>query len=536
MKMTIGVKILLGFGLALFILTVIGIVSYTSTTKLISNSEWVAHTHKVLETLENVVAQCTNAETGQRGYLLTNGQERYLEPYNTATITIEGKVEELRKLTADNPQQQRRLDRLQPLVAAKLAELQETIDLHKKSGAQAALDVVMTDRGKKVMDDIRMVIHEMQTEENDLLKQRAEESKASADAATSTILYGTILAFVGVGAAGSWIQRSITRQLTSFMNFVERVGQGDLTRKAEITSRDEVGVLGESINAMVVGLKEVATQTLAVTENLNAAAAEILASTQQQAAGTREQAATIQQITTTMEEVRQSGAQISERAKQVAANAEATSTSSVSGLRAVEDTNRTMDSIRQQIEEVAENIVALSEKTQAVGEIIATVNDIAERSNLLALNAAIEAAAAGEHGNRFSVVANEIKNLADQAKESTIQVRSILGDIQKGINSSVMMTEEAVKRAETGKQRADVTESTIRQMTDTTQQSVQAFQQIIGATSQQQIGFEQVTQGMQDIRQAATQTASGTVQLEKAVANLNAQSHQLRVAVGRYKL
>ena len=104
------------------------------------------------------------------------------------------------------------------------------------------------------------------------------------------------------------------------------------------------------------------------------------------------------------------------------------------------------------VEEVAENIVALSEKTQAVGEIIATVNDVAERSNLLALNAAIEAAAAGEQGNRFSVVANEMKNLADQAKDSTVQVRTILSDIQKGINSSVMLTEEAVKRVESGKQ------------------------------------------------------------------------------------
>jgi methyl-accepting chemotaxis protein len=99
-----------------------------------------------------------------------------------------------------------------------------------------------------------------------------------------------------------------------------------------------------------------------------------------------------------------------------------------------------------------------------------------------------------------------------------------------------MLTEEAVKRADTGKQQADVAEQTIRRMADTTQESVQAFQQIIGATSQQQIGFEQVTQGMQDIRQAASQTAAGTLQLEKAVANLNTQSHQLREAVGRYQL
>src|SRR5207302_10645214 len=197
---------------------------------------------------------------------------------------------------------------------------------------------------------------------------------------------------------------------------------------------------------------------------------------------------------------------------------------------------RTMDAVREQVEAFAEHIVALSEKTQAVGEIIAAVNDIAERSNLLALNAAIEAAGAGEHGSRFAVVAGEMKNLADQAKESTAQVQTILGAIQKGINSAVMLTEEAVKRAEAGKEQAETTEGVIRQLAETTQESVHAFEQIIAATNQQQIGVDQVTQGMKDIRQAAGQSAAATGQLEQAMANVNALSQQLQKAVGRYKI
>ena len=333
------------------------------------------------------------------------------------------------------------------------------------------------------------------------------------------------------------VTRAIVNPLGSVVGLAKCIAQGDLRgQKLPAGSTDEVGQLAAVFNEMLDGLKTLATQTVGVTDNLNAAAAEILASTQQQAAGTKQQAATVQQITTTMEEVQQSGSQISDRAREVATTAEATSASSVAGLNAVQETNRTMESIREQIEEVAENIVALSEKTQAVGEIIATVNDIAERSNLLALNAAIEAAAAGEYGNRFSVVAGEMKNLADQAKESTLQVRTILGDIQKGINGSVMLAEEAVKRSDAGKQQADITDQTIRKMAETTQASVQAFQQIIGATNQQLIGFEQVTQGMQDIRQTASQTAASTVQLEKAMASLNTQSNQLREAVSCYRV
>jgi methyl-accepting chemotaxis protein len=237
-----------------------------------------------------------------------------------------------------------------------------------------------------------------------------------------------------------------------------------------------------------------------------------------------------------MEEVTQSGTQISERAKQVAAAAEATSTASHAGLQAVQNTTRTMEGIREQAEAVAENVLTLSEKTQAIGEIIATVNDVAEQSHLLALNAAIEAAAAGEHGRSFAVIANEVKNLADQSREATVQVRSILGDIQKGINTSVMLTEEAVKRVETGKQQADIADRTIREMSENIQGSVQAFQQIVAGSNQQQIGFTQVMQAVRDIGEASKQSAGGTRQLEKAAMNLTALAQQLQKTVERYQI
>ena len=397
--------------------------------------------------------------------------------------------------------------------------------------------MVKTDAGKKIMDDMRKVIADMEGEEKDLLKVRSDEAQASAKNTTSTIIIGTVSSFIFLSLAGFIITQNISNRLGKITVAAERIGKGDLRGEKLINdSSDEIGQLADVFNSMVESLKNLTGQILSVTGNVNSAAQEILASTQQQASGTKEQAATVQEVTSTMQELTQSGSEIGDRAKQVASAAEATSVASRSGVQAVQDTNRTMEAIREQVEEVAEKIVALSQKTQAIGEIVSTVNDIAEQSNLLALNATIEAAAAGDQGNRFSVVANEMKHLADRAKECTVQVRTILGDIQKGINSSVMLTEEGVKRVEVGKQQADVTEQTINEMNNTTLESVKAFQQIIGASNQQQIGFEQVTQGMRDIRQAAEQTAAGTSQLEKAVSNLNALSHQLRAAVEQYQI
>jgi methyl-accepting chemotaxis protein len=364
----------------------------------------------------------------------------------------------------------------------------------------------------------------------------ARESEESYEQARRSITLA-LLATLTVGAICSVvIQRSVTRPLAQFQIFAAKVGQGDLTTQADASRQDEMGDMARSLNRMVESLRCVAQQTRGAAENLSAATTQILASTRQQASGSAEQAAAVQQTNATLTEISQSGSQISERAKQVAASAEATSGASDAGLKAAQDTSRIMEGIREQAEAVADNVVTLSEKTQTVGEIIATVNDIAEQSHLLALNAAIEAAAAGEHGRSFTVVATEIKSLADQSKEATLQVRSILGEIQKGINSSVMLTEEAVKRVESGKKQTEVADKAIRELAASIERSIQAFQQIVAGTNQQQIGLDQITQAVRDIGQASGQAAAGTQQLELAAANVNAMAHQLRTAVEQYKL
>jgi methyl-accepting chemotaxis protein len=317
---------------------------------------------------------------------------------------------------------------------------------------------------------------------------------------------------------------------------VELIGQGDLTQQFKVARRDEIGELSNTLDQMVQGLKEVAAQTRSVGENLNSATAEILASTQQQAASTAEQAAAVQQANATMAEISQSGAQISDRARQVASAAENASAASTSGLKSVRGAVAAMENIREQAEAVAGNVVTLSEKTQAVGDIINSVNEIAEQSHLLAVNAAIQAAVAGEHGRSFSVVADEMKNLAGRSKDATVQVRSILGDIQKGITSSVMLTEEAVKRVESGRHQVGIAERTIRELTESIEESIRAFQQIVAGSGQQQIGFEQVTQAFRNIGIATQQTAASTKQMEKAASNLNGLAMQLRESVERYRI
>ncbi len=354
-------------------------------------------------------------------------------------------------------------------------------------------------------------------------------------------IFWQVLGGVAAALAGMTISLLISRQiadpLAACADAAREIARGNLRQNLlKVTSADELGVLQQSFNEMLTSLREIALQSRSVCENLTLAAAQILTSTQEQAAGTKQQAAAVQEITTTVEQINLSSKQVAERSRQVAGTADAVAQSGHAGLQAVHEASVGMEAIREQAESVAENIIALSERTQAVGEVIATVNDIAEQSNLVALNAAIEAADARESGRRFSVVANEIKNLADQSKEATAQVRGILEQTQKGINTSVMLTEEALKRVESGRERTNVSEQVIRQMANNIQESVQAFQQIVGATNQQQIGLEQVTQALHEIRQASQQTAATTGQLEKAAVELTRLGEQLAKTLEKYKL
>ncbi|CAA7615202.1 methyl-accepting chemotaxis protein [Magnetospirillum sp. UT-4] len=422
-------------------------------------------------------------------------------------------------------------------VRARLAEQAVLLrQLEGEAGRYLAMAAADPRRGEKLKELVGLQA---------LLTQNADQAlkayiRETEDQINQVLLYQILVGLAGALASVviSWgISRQIVDPLAACAEAATEIAKGNLRLDPQrITSGDELGMLQGAFNQMLASLREIAHQSRSVCENLSLAAAQILASTQEQAAGTKQQAAAVQEITTTVEQINLSSKQVAERSRQVAGTAEAVATSGTAGLQAVRDATAGMEAIREQTETVAENVITLSERTQAVGEIIATVNDIAEQSNLVALNAAIEAADARESGRRFSVVANEIKNLADQAKEATSQVRGILEQTQKGINTSVMLTEEALKRVEVGRERTNLSEQVIRQMANNIQESVHAFQQIVGATNQQQIGLEQVTQALHEIRQASQQTATTTGQLEKASVELTRLSEQLAKTLEMYRL
>jgi methyl-accepting chemotaxis protein len=269
---------------------------------------------------------------------------------------------------------------------------------------------------------------------------------------------------------------------------------------------------------------------------LAAAAGEIVATTTQVASAAAETATAVSETTSTVEEVKKTAELSSEKARYVADSAQQALQVSQAGKQAVERSIEGVGQVQRQMQVLAQSIVQLSEQSQAIGAIIATVNELAEQSNLLAVNAAIEAARAGEQGKGFGVVAQEIRNLAEQSKQATAQVRTILGDIQKATSASVLAAEQGSKAVEAGAQQTEAAGEAIQALAQSVAQAAQAAAQIAASSRQQQVGMDQVAEAMENIQQASTQNVTGTRQAETAAHNLSELGQKLKGIVDQYGL
>jgi methyl-accepting chemotaxis protein len=574
MKWTIGKKIGTGFMLPLAIVLIVGVTSYLALNKLVDSSSWKDHTYQVLRELDGLLSGLIDAETGQRGFLLT-GEEAYLEPYNIAVSRVDAAIDDVRKLTADNPAQQQRIITLKAKIAEKNGELDETITTFKTKGHEAAVRIVLTNKGKKAMDEIRAIIVTMTAEEQALMARRSIQVDANTQNSRIIIIGGILLAAAILMLIGFLLSRNIALPLRELTRIAELIAAGDLSLSSTPgTRKDEVGILAQSFSRMILSLQNMANQaeriaagdlsvgvapqsgkdllgnalarmaeslrrsTADIAEAVNllgSSASEILAATTQVASSTVETATAINETTTTVEEVRQAARLSSDKAKVVAGNAQQVAQVSQSGQKAVEETAAGMLRIRDQMGAIAQTIVRLSEQGQSIGGIIATVTDLADQSNLLAVNAAIEAARAGEQGRGFAVVASEIKSLAEQSKQATAQIRGILSEVQKATGAAVMATEQGSKAVEAGVKQSAQAGDAIQALAESSAEAAQTAVQIVASSSQQVVGMDQIGIAMESINQAGNQTAASMRQAETAAQNLHELGLKLKTLVEQYR-
>ncbi len=472
---TFGRKIAVGFTLSLALLVVIGSVAYRSLGLLVDTSHSVTHTHDVLESVAHVLSSMKDAETGQRGFVIT-GIDSFLEPYRTALDAVPREIKNLRQLTADNPNQQKRLDQMEPIIAEKFSELKQTIDLRREKGFEPAAKVVAGGEGKKAMDNLRQVLAQVEQEERGLLKQRAEDAEATAAGSKSTIVVGTLLCMLISAVAGFILTRSLTTQIGTAVGMVQ------------------------------------------------SSSTQLQAAANQQATGSKEQATAMNEISTTISELMATSRQIAESAQRVAQIAGQTAGAAKSGEGTVETTHESISLIRRQVDLIVSNMLELGKKSQQIGAVLDIVSELAEQTNILAINATIEAAGAGEAGRRFTVVAEEIRKLADRVGGSTKEIRTLIDDVRSAVNTTVMTTESGSKAVDAGSKQFGEVALALKQIVALVSTTTEAAREIELSTKQQATAVEQVNVAIANVAQATKETeasSSQTLQTSSQLARLS---------------
>ena len=549
--MKIGAKLTTAFASVLLVLVAVGGISLTGLGMVSHATDSLNASHAMVEEDLGFESALKDADAAVRRFLLS-GDERWLDLYRETAEDARHHLVTLRKLADDLGREQARVTRLETVSAAKLEELRHLIELRRTKGVDATLDILRSERsGTTLMDEVMKVGDDLEAEEQARLAEDKRHAASDAQLTRGFIIGGTLLAAIVSGVIGYLVARSLTRPVAKLLAGTERVAQSDLAARVEVTSSDEIGTLAAAFNRMVESLRtttvsadkerdararieQLVDAVRDAVSRLTAASAELVATTAQQASGAEEQTAAVAATMSTVQEVTRTAEQSMERAKAVTDSARRAADVGTAGRRAVHQAVTSMEAVKQQVDAIAARMLSLAERAQAIGEIIATVDEIADQTNILALNAAIEASRAGEEGKGFAVVAAEVKALAEQSKRATVNVRQILGEIQKATNGAVMSTEEGSKSVNASMKVVTQAGETIGTLAQILEEAAQATSQILASTSQQATGMTQMQQAMASINAVTAQTLTASQQTGASAADLNKLGMKLQELVATH--
>ncbi|ADK16899.1 MULTISPECIES: methyl-accepting chemotaxis protein [Clostridium] len=484
-KLKIGTKLYLGFGVITLIMILVLSFSYKNLNTESQAVDWNVHTYQVIGEADNTLESLVNIETGLRGYAIT-GKDTFLEPYNQGKIDFQKHIQEIKELTSDNPKQQQRIDALsKDYQDWSNSESSSLIATRQKvnSGKGNITDVInfeASQNGKKAMDDMRKLISDIQQEERSLLAQRTANLKITERNTKTVIVGGGVIGLILAIFLALIISRNIINAVEMLTLKLSNIAEaeGDLTQKVELSNKDELGLMAQKFNLMLEKTRKSISQVSQSSNILNEKVSTLSVNAEEVSKSSDQMASTVEEMAVGNQEIAKEVSSVSSMADNINKISKDTSVELNSlvenrklvekivyeGQNIIKNQTTHMNQTVEISKEVRNAVEGLVLKTDSINKIAETINGIAEQTNLLALNAAIEAARAGEHGKGFTVVAEEVKELAELSLKSTGEVFTTISEIQTAVGQTVKQIKES--------------EMTIYKQEEATRQTQDSFTQI----------------------------------------------------------
>lgn len=318
--------------------------------------------------------------------------------------------------------------------------------------------------------------------------------------------------------------------------YSSKVAAGDLRERLEVDKEDILYDLGKDLNHMTDGLASITKKITQVSGDIVVMVSNVLTSAREQTESINSQASAINEISASLEEIDKSSKQTMTKAQMLREVAKNTYEQGKLGIESIAQSIEGIKASEEKMQLIEQTILDLSHHTQQIGEITAVVNTLAQQLKMLALNASIEASKAGEAGKGFAAVATEVRNLAEQSEQSTMQVQKILEDIRRTTEKAVTVTEEGTKTLDSGTQLIDKAGEVIQALSKMINEASISSQHIEVAIRQEAVGIEQIVDSMNEINRTTSTFSSGLKEMMDFIHKLDAIAKHLKEDVNLYKV